>query len=160
MTESFQHGLGYAGLEKDGDDLGIGKIEFYKGDQNTQRMLSAEGVGVLGQAQPRLNPGDERAIRPQRPEGGPPGERRKADGLCALMIMIGTDEEDFLWRGNRFQALKKINHQAVSQEMVGDDPSTHDPRMRPYWGGGLALYDFQIFFRAVAPERVVPASGE
>jgi hypothetical protein len=74
--------------------------------------------------------------------------------------MIGTDEEDFFRRGNRLQALEKINHQAVSQEMVGDDPGTDDPRMRPYWGGGLALYDFQIFFRAVAPERVVPASGE
>jgi len=122
-------------------------------------MFSAEGVGVFGQAQARLNPGDEGAIRPQRPEGGPPGKRRKADGLYALAIMVGADQEDLFRRGAHLQFLKKIDHQTVSQKMVGDDPSTDSPRMRPYWRSGLALYDFEIFLRIIAPERVVPAPG-
>lgn len=159
VTKPFQHGLRYIRLEKNRDDLGIGKIEFYQGDQDTQRMFSAEGIGIFGQAQACFHSGDQRAIRPQRPEGGLPGERRKADGLCALIIMVGPDQEDFFRRGTDLQALKKINHEAVSQKMVGDDPSPEDPRMRPYWGSGLAVYDFEILLRIIAPERVVPAPG-
>ena len=73
--------------------------------------------------------------------------------------MVGPDQEDFFRRGTDLQALKKINHEAVSQKMVGDDPSPEDPRMRPYWGSGLAVYDFEILLRIIAPERVMPAPG-
>lgn len=48
------------------------------------------------------------------------------------MIVIGTDQEDFLRRGAHFQALKKINHETVSQKVVGDDPGADDPRRQQF----------------------------
>jgi hypothetical protein len=77
------------------------------------------------------------------------------------MIVIGTDQEDLLRRGAPLQTLEKINHETVSQKVVGDDPGADDPRRgRSCCGGGLILYDFKIFVRVIAPESVVPASGE